>query len=227
MHERGWATVPTRDLRDLGRYSPACAGDPPEELPRRRHQWRVGASLAPGSGPSEGAQWLATSLHHIALACKDPVETHRFYHDVLGLRLVHTESQKGPKGERVTHFFYDLGDGSFLAFFDVHGVGEPDDLDPAISTGLGLPIWVNHFALRRDLDELPAIKERMRGFGIEPTMEADHGWCTSIYYTDPNGIMIEFCADTPGVEADEAEAERVLFESTRAITHAGGVDARP
>ena len=103
----------------------------------------------------------ATSLHHIALACKDPVETHRFYHDVLGLRLVHTESQAGPKGERVTHFFYDLGDGSLLAFFDLHGVGEPDPLDPAISTGLGLPIWVNHFALRRDLAELPAIRERI------------------------------------------------------------------
>ena len=65
----------------------------------------------------------------------------------------------------------------------------------------------------------------MSGFGIEPTMEADHGWCTSLYYTDPNGIMIEFCADTPGVEADEAEAERVLFESTGPITLAGGVDA--
>jgi len=165
---------------------------------------------------------IGTSLHHIALACKDPVETHRFYHDVLGLTLVHTESQAGPKGERVTHFFYDLGDGSLLAFFDVHGVGEPDDFDPAISTGLGLPIWVNHFALRRDIAELPTIKERMRGFGMEPTMEADHGWCTSLYYTDPNGILIEFCADTPGVEADEAEAERLLLESTGQIARAGG-----
>ena len=163
---------------------------------------------------SEGGAMTATSLHHIALACKDPVETHRFYHDVLGLTLVHTESQAGPKGERVTHFFYDLGDGSLLAFFDLHGVGEPDGFDPAISTGLGLPIWVNHFALRRDIGELPAIKERMGGFGIEPTMEADHGWCTSLYYTDPNGILIEFCADTPGVEANEAEAERALFDAT-------------
>ena len=158
----------------------------------------------------------STSLHHIALACKDPVETHRFYHDVLGLPLAHAESQAGPKGERVTHFFYDLGDGSLLAFFDLHGAGEPEGFDPAISTGLGLPIWVNHFAMRRDIAELPAIKERMSGLGIEPTMEADHGWCTSIYYTDPNGILIEFCADTPGIEADEAEAERVLLEPTSA-----------
>jgi catechol 2,3-dioxygenase-like lactoylglutathione lyase family enzyme len=154
----------------------------------------------------------STSLHHIALACKDPIETHRFYHEALGFPLVHTESQQGPKGERVTHFFYDLGDGSLLAFFDLHGAGEPDGFDPAISTGLGLPVWVNHFAMRRDVAQLSAIKERLSGLGIEPTMEADHGWCTSIYYTDPNGIMIEFCADTPGVEPDEAEAERLLFD---------------
>jgi catechol 2,3-dioxygenase-like lactoylglutathione lyase family enzyme len=158
----------------------------------------------------------STSLHHIALACKDPIATHRFYHDVLGLSLAHTESQEGPKGERVTHFFYDLGDGSLLAFFDLHGAGEPEGFDPAISTGLGLPIWVNHFAMRRDAGELPVIKERLRGFGIEPSMEADHGWCTSIYYTDPNGIMIELCADTPGVAPNETEAERLLFEATSA-----------
>ena len=155
----------------------------------------------------------ATSLHHLALACKDPLETHRFYGEVLGLTLAHTESQEGPNGERVTHFFYDLGDGSLLAFFDLHNVGEPDDFDPAISTGLGLPVWVNHFAMRRKLDELPAIKERMLALGIEPTMEADHGWCTSIYYTDPNGILVEFCADSPGIEPDADEAERALLDA--------------
>src|SRR5947209_20507331 len=115
----------------------------------------------------------STSLHHLAFACKDPIATHRFYGEVLGLPLVHTESHTGPKGEWFTHFFYDLGDGSLLAFFDLHGVGEPEEFDPAISTGLGLPFWVNHFAMRRDIEELPGIKARMSGLGIEPTMEAD------------------------------------------------------
>ena len=155
-----------------------------------------------------GANDLDVAAPHRARV-QGPVETHRFYHDVLGLSLAHTESQQGPKGERVTHFFYDLGDGSLLALSSTC----TEWVSPTTSTrrsppGLGLPIWVNHFALRRDIAELPTIKERMRGLGIEPTMEADHGWCTSIYYTDPNGILIEFCADTPGVEADEAEAER-------------------
>jgi catechol 2,3-dioxygenase-like lactoylglutathione lyase family enzyme len=168
--------------------------------------------------PTERRAMASTALHHIALACRDPLATHHFYADVLGLTLTHTETQEGPKGERVTHFFYDLGDGSLLGFFDLHGVGEPEGFDAAISTGLGLPLWVNHFAIRRDAADLPVIKEQLSGLGIEPTMEADHGWCTSIYYTDPNGILIEFCADTPGVDPDPVEAARVLFDATRGTT---------
>ena len=41
-------------------------------------------------------------------------------------------------------------------------------------------------------------------------MDIDHNWCHSLYYTDPNGIMIEFCVDTPGFKADPAEAHRQL-----------------
>ena len=151
----------------------------------------------------------STSLHHIALACKDPVETHRFYHDVLGLSLAHAESQSGPKGERVTHFFYDLGDGSMLAFFDLHGVGEPEGFDPAISTGLGLPIWVNHFAMRRDSPSCRRSRSA-DALGIEPTMEADHGWCTSIYYTDPNGIWSSSVPTRPASRPTRPKPTRAI-----------------
>jgi catechol 2,3-dioxygenase-like lactoylglutathione lyase family enzyme len=154
---------------------------------------------------------MASSIHHIALACRDVEETHRFYGELLGLRLVHTEVQAGAGGA-VRHFFYDLGDGSCIAFFDLHNVGEPEPLETAISTGLGLPVWVNHIALRRDLDDLPAIKANLQEHGVVPTMEADHGWCTSLYYTDPNGILIEFCADTTGMPIEEEEAQRLLAE---------------
>jgi hypothetical protein len=37
------------------------------------------------------------------------------------------------------HIFYDTGDGSCLAFFDLHSVGEKEDWDSAVSTGNGLP----------------------------------------------------------------------------------------
>jgi hypothetical protein len=44
-------------------------------------------------------------------------------------------------------------------------------------------------------------------------MEVDHGWCLSIYTTDPNGTLVEWCNDTlPLGAADRAEAERLLAD---------------
>lgn len=162
----------------------------------------------------------APALHHVALACRDLEETHRFYHEVLGLPLIHTEIGPGPRGGYVKHVFYDLGDGSCIAFFDLHGVGEPEPLETAISTGLGLPVWVNHLALRADLEKVEEMKRRLEAAGVEATMEADHGWCQSVYFTDPNGILVEFCADTPGIEANEEEALRLLHATPDEVSHA-------
>lgn len=161
------------------------------------------------------------ALHHIALACKDLEKTHEFYHDVLGLPLVHTEMDAGPHGGYVKHVFYDLGDGSCIAFFDLHGVGEPPDFSAAISTGLGLPSWVNHLALRADAARAAEAKERATAGGVEVTMELDHGWCKSVYFTDPNGILVEFCVDSPGFVPNEDEALRLLHSTPGGVGGAG------
>jgi hypothetical protein len=52
-------------------------------------------------------------------------------------------------------------------------------------------------------------------------MEVDHGWCLSVYATDPNGILVEFCVTTDANFADRAEAERLLAEP------APPLDAKP
>jgi catechol 2,3-dioxygenase-like lactoylglutathione lyase family enzyme len=148
------------------------------------------------------------AVHHVALACKDLGETHHFYADLMGLRLVRTEVD-AHQGGYLKHVFYDLGDGSCVAFFDLHGVGEPENFPTAISTDLGLPPWVNHLALRADHKRVDEVKARMAEEGIEPSMRADHGWCQSTYFTDPNGIMVELCVDTPGFDPDPEEAERL------------------
>ncbi|HSG91574.1 MAG TPA: VOC family protein [Pseudomonadales bacterium] len=152
----------------------------------------------------------APAIHHVAFACRDLEETHRFYADVLGLRLVNTEVQR--RGDScVKHVFYDTGDGSCIAFFHLRGVGEPDPLKTAISTDLGLPLWVNHLALRATAEQVEAARERLDAAGIATEMELDHGWCDSIYFTDPNGILVELCCDRPGgMPVDEVEARRLL-----------------
>jgi hypothetical protein len=48
-------------------------------------------------------------------------------------------------------------------------------------------------------------------------MEIDHGWCVSIYATDPNGVMVEFCLTTDADFADRDEAAHLLADPAPAI----------
>lgn len=148
-------------------------------------------------------------LHHVAYAARDMEATHQFYGEVLGLKLSHTELTPYDQGW-FRHAFYECGDGSCLAFFDLHGVGEPDPIRTAISTDLGLPMWVNHLALAVDAEQKATIVARAGNLGVEPLVELDHGWCVSTYFEDPNGILVELCLDNPGMPVDPAEAARLL-----------------
>ncbi len=154
-------------------------------------------------------------FHHVAYACRDIDATHRFYEELLGFPLVHTEVEELGNGGFFRHVFYDLGDGSCIAFFDVHGVGEREGWESAISTGNGLPVWVNHVAFRATEERQAEVRERMTAAGVKPLMELDHGWCQSLYYLDPNGIMVELCRDTPGVEPDHDRAVSLLHATAK------------
>jgi catechol 2,3-dioxygenase-like lactoylglutathione lyase family enzyme len=154
-------------------------------------------------------------FHHVALATKDPVATHTFYTEVMGFELVKVIAAPTPGGTGwAKHFFFDTGragDGGMLAFWDINDEVVGRDWNADLSHSLGLPSWVNHLAWDAPtLDDLAAHREHWRGHGIT-VAEIDHGFCTSIYATDPNGILVEFCCDTAGLsEEDAVEAERLL-----------------
>jgi catechol 2,3-dioxygenase-like lactoylglutathione lyase family enzyme len=152
------------------------------------------------------------ALHHLAFACRDLEETHAFYTEIMGFRLVHAEVGR-LRGGYLKHVFYDIGDGSCIAFFHLNNVGEPDEYDTAISTGLGLPVWVNHIALRGTPERVEAVRARLAALGREADLEIDHNWSKSFYVTDPNGILVEFCVDDPGFVVDEDEALRIMREA--------------
>jgi hypothetical protein len=58
---------------------------------------------------------------------------------------------------------------------------------------------------------------RWQDWGIT-VAEIDHGWCTSIYATDPNGILVEFsCTTREFTDADVEEAGRLLDDPNPAI----------
>ena len=155
------------------------------------------------------------SLHHVAYTTRDSEATYEFYAKKLGMPLLHTENHRQGDGY-FRHFFFGLGGAEAIAFFELNGVGEEADFKTEISTGLGLPPWANHIAFRLDsLEELEAMTKRMHERGIDQIMQIDHGWCTSIYTLDPNGIMVEFCVTThPEVfEQTEEEALRLLRQA--------------
>ena len=98
--------------------------------------------------------------------------------------------------------------------YDVHDVGEEPDWSTAISTGCGLPVWVNHVAFHADAEKQEEVRARMEAEGIELHMECDHGIFYSLYWVDPNGIMVELSRDTRGITADPERARSLLHATT-------------
>jgi catechol 2,3-dioxygenase-like lactoylglutathione lyase family enzyme len=162
------------------------------------------------------------AFHHIAITTRDLDASHRFYTEAMGFDLVHVDVIPFLDDGWARHVFYDTGNGELLALWDLHDGGELGDYDPAISTGLGLPNFVNHIAFAAaDLDELDARKDRLVAHGHD-VARIDHGWCTSIYANDPSGIMVEFCTTTTApTDETRARAQRVLQ------AEAPEVDRRP
>jgi catechol 2,3-dioxygenase-like lactoylglutathione lyase family enzyme len=150
-------------------------------------------------------------FHHVAIATRDLDATHRFYSEGMGFDLVKVVASATPEAGWARHLFYDTGGNGMLAIWDIHD-RTLDDYSTAISTGLGLPAWVNHIAFdASSLDDLETRKQRWLANGIDAA-EIDHGWCRSIYANDPNGILVEFCTTTREfTEADVHEAAELLF----------------
>lgn len=161
-------------------------------------------------------------IHHLAITPKDFAKSHQFYTEVMGFSLVKIVKRQAMGGENAgwtKHVFYDTGDGSLFVLWDLHltDVNPDDDWNPSISSGVGLPWWVNHIAFTaRDLDDLEAKKQHWLACGHKVS-EVRHEFITSIYTQDPDGNMVEFTTDTrPLDEADRDEAHRLLIDDTPA-----------
>lgn len=149
-------------------------------------------------------------LHHFAWRCRDGEETRRFWEDLLGLPMAHViKSDHVPStGEfcPYVHLFFRMGDGSFIAFFDL---GDDARAEPSPNT----PAWVNHIALRVDsMDALHAAKARLEAAGVDVLGVTDHGIIRSIYFFDPNGIRVELTTPTMPPAVMEAHALRAHAE---------------
>jgi glyoxylase I family protein len=134
---------------------------------------------APGARPESTGR----GVHHLALICSDVERTVRFYQDVIGFPLVEVMENRDYPGS--THFFFDIGNGNLLAFFDFPGLG----LDEAVETYGS----VQHVAISTDQARLDAVRARLDDRGIS-YLGPDRGLTDSIYVKDPDGIQIELLA---------------------------------
>jgi catechol 2,3-dioxygenase-like lactoylglutathione lyase family enzyme len=156
------------------------------------------------------------AFHHIALATRDLAATHRFYTEVMGFKVVKVVVAPTPEESGwAKHVFYDTGNGEMIAFWEIHDAEiEAGPWTGDLSKVIGLPPWVNHVAFDAPtLDALEALKQHWREHGLT-VAEIDHGFCTSIYATDPNEILVEFCCTTrPFSDEELAAASRLVDDA--------------
>ena len=151
-------------------------------------------------------------INHLALVCKDMAETVAFYQDILGMPLVKTVAL--PDGGQ--HFFFDCGGGNLLAFFwwedapaAAPGIASVEDFPRKPMSAVGS---MNHVAFEMEESELEASIAALKAAGVHVSVpvvvnhdDSPRGvseklhpgvFVRSVYFRDPNGIMLEFACLT-------------------------------
>src|SRR5687768_4518823 len=141
---------------------------------RERHM-RPSSSRPPSS---------ARGVHHVALISSDVERTVRFYQDLLEFPLTDMFENRDYRGS--THFFFDIGNGNALAFFDFPGLG----LGPYAEVLGGL----QHLAISVAPDTWARLKDKLDAAGVEYA----HVSGTSLYFRDPDGVRLELISDPLG-----------------------------
>jgi catechol 2,3-dioxygenase-like lactoylglutathione lyase family enzyme len=135
---------------------------------------------------------------HIGLSTLDLDRTREFYEGVLGMPAVRCDTIEIKEGGRIRHIFFDAGEGQLLAFMEPRGVeGIPAEYDAGINRGLGVPDAFYHLAFEvGSAEALEAKRAALIARGVAVSPVVDHGWMKSIYFKDPNGLMLEFACTT-------------------------------
>src|SRR5690242_14088899 len=126
----------------------------------------------------------ARGLHHTALISSDVETTIRFYQDVLGFPLTELIENRDYPGS--SHFFFDIGNGNLLAFFDFPGL----DVGPYAEVLGGL----HHIAISVEPEKWQHLKGKLDAAGVEYHLESG----VSMYFRDPDGARLELLADPLG-----------------------------
>ncbi len=126
----------------------------------------------------------ARGLHHTALISSDVERTVRFYQDVLGFPLTELIDNRDYPGS--SHFFFNIGNGNLIAFFDFPGL----DVGPYAEVLGGL----HHVAISVDPARWRELVQRLTDAGVPHEVHSG----VSVYFRDPDGARLELIADPLG-----------------------------
>lgn len=161
----------------------------------------------------DNTQFEIRGINHLALVCRDMQRTVDFYSGVLGMPLLKTLELPRGMGQ---HFFFDMGNGDSLAFFWFPGA--PDAV-PGVSSAAHWPGdgeiltahgSMNHVAFDVPAEKFDAYVDKLHAKGIRTSMVFNHDnspmgvsrevtddvFVRSIYFMDPDGILLEFASWT-------------------------------
>lgn len=151
-----------------------------QQLSQQRDRIRAETMLPHEQRPASSAR----GIHHTALISSDVRRTVDFYQGLLGFPLIEMFENRDLPGS--THFFFDVGNGNTVAFFDLPGV----DTGPYAEVLGGL----HHLAISVEPQRWQQIRDEMDARGVEYLLESG----TSIYLRDPDGARVELIADPLG-----------------------------
>jgi catechol 2,3-dioxygenase-like lactoylglutathione lyase family enzyme len=123
-------------------------------------------------------------VHHTALISSDVVRTIRFYQDLLEFPLTELIENRDYAGS--SHFFFDIGNGNLLAFFDFPGL----DVGPYAEVLGGL----HHIAISVEPERWHTLRAKLDAAGVPYVIHSE----VSMYFQDPDGARIELIADPLG-----------------------------
>lgn len=154
-------------------------------------------------------------LHHVTLVAANAQRTVDFYSRVLGLRLVKTTVNFDDPGSYHLYFADETGGaGTVVTFFEWPRA-------PRGRTGIG---GTHHVALRvADRDALLRWKRRLTDLGVRVHGPWNRHYFTSIYFRDPDGVILEIATDGPGMLFNEQSGE-ILQRTPPAELMRGGRD---
>ncbi|HTX63973.1 MAG TPA: VOC family protein [Acidimicrobiales bacterium] len=147
--------------------------DRTQEWAALRERYLAASSVRPGSS--------ARGLHHFALLSSDVVRTIEFYQGILEFPLVELFENRDYRGS--THFFFDIGNGNLLAFFDFPGL----ELDGYREVLGGL----HHVAISVTPEVWGRLAARLADAGVETRNLS----VNSLYFFGPDGERLELLKD--------------------------------